>query len=173
MNKKHSLLSLTLLLLSNIGLANAPLQTVKNVDLKRYAGRWYEIASIPNRFQKGCRCTMATYTLSGPNRIDILNQCLKPDNSVDTARGKAWAADTSNTGKLSVQFFWPFRGKYWILALDKHYRYAMVGAPSRDYLWILSRRKTLSSKDYNALLSNATQQGFDVKRLRKTDQSCR
>ena len=148
-----------------------PVTTVKSVNLNRYLGTWYEIASFPNRFQRDCRCTSATYDIQG-RHIGIVNRCYKGRNLVlDEAKGKAWPVDQTNS-KLKVQFFWPFTGNYWIIALSPTYRWVLVGSPDRDYLWVLSRSRVMSKKRYRAIVRMAKQQGFDVTRLVKTIQRC-
>lgn len=164
------LLSFTLLGCSD---PQDPPTTAKNVNLQKYMGKWYEIASFPNRFQKGCRCTTAEYHLTKPNRVSILNRCIKNQNKDFTqAKGKAWAPDINDPSKLKVQFFWPFRGNYWILYLDKNYQYVLIGAPKRQYLWILARTKTLQKTTYNKLVNIAKEKGFDVRKLKMTQQNC-
>jgi apolipoprotein D and lipocalin family protein len=80
-------------------------------------------------------------------------------------------ADPSGSqAKLKVQFFWPFRGDYWIIELDPEYRHAVVGQPSRDYLWILARTRTIDPAVYETLLARIEAQGFDLKRLNRTPQ---
>jgi apolipoprotein D and lipocalin family protein len=146
---------------------------VESIDLDRYAGRWYEIASFPQRFQRGCVATTASYTLLADGRIRVENECRDGsfDGDLRRAEGVAWVADPSaSQAKLKVQFFWPFRGDYWVIALDPEYRYAAVGHPSRDYLWILSRTRTLDPETYEALLSRIETQGYDLGRLRRTPQ---
>lgn len=147
--------------------------TVKNVNIKKYLGKWYEIASFPNRFQRGCRCTSAQYGLIKNNRLSVLNRCIKYQNThYSDAKGVAWAPNPNNFSKLKVRFFWPFSGDYWILYLDKHYGYVLVGSPNREYLWILARHKTLALKTYKKLVTIAKQKGYDVKKLKKTLQNC-
>jgi apolipoprotein D and lipocalin family protein len=74
---------------------------------------------------------------------------------------------------LKVRFFWPFSGHYWILALDPDYKYVMIGEPGRDYLWILSREKTLAEQTVNTLLAQAKSQGFDITKVPRTPQDCK
>ncbi len=151
----------------------APLATVASVDLERYAGRWYEIASFPQRFQRGCVATTATYSLRGDGRIRVQNECRDEsfDGELRRIEGVAWVAKPeSGNAKLQVQFFWPFRGDYWIIELDRDYRVAVVGNPSREYLWILSRTPTLDETLYRELLSRVEAQGFDTSRLQRTPQ---
>ncbi|HEY5658906.1 MAG TPA: lipocalin family protein [Myxococcota bacterium] len=150
-----------------------PLEVVGEVDLDRYAGRWYEIASFPQRFQRGCVASAANYSRMDDGRIRVVNTCR--DGSFDAplrrAEGVAWVVDPRETNaKLKVQFFWPFRGAYWIIELDPEYRYAVVGHPSRDYLWILSRTPAMESHVYEELLLRIAAHGFDTHRLNRTPQ---
>ena len=117
------------------------LETVQNVDLNRYAGKWYEIARLPNRFEKGLVCVTAEYVMRDDGKIKVINKGHKEENiqETDIATGKAWQPDPKEPGRLKVQFFWPFSGKYYIFHLDEeNYQYVMVGDPSRKYFWILS-----------------------------------
>jgi apolipoprotein D and lipocalin family protein len=153
--------------------ANPPLNVVNEVDLDRYVGRWYEIASFPQRFQRGCVATTANYTLRDDGRIRVENECrdVAFDGALRRAEGVAWVADPrSSQAKLKVQFFWPFRGDYWIIELDPDYRHAVVGHPSRDYLWILARTPTMDAADYAALLARIEAHGYDLARLKATPQ---
>ena len=99
------------------------LKTVQNVDLNKYSGKWYEIASYPQRFQKGCHCTTAEYTLSEKGYVIVINRCKKDsiNGKQPFIQGKAFVVKNSGNAKLKVQFFWPFRGKYWIIDLSNDY----------------------------------------------------
>lgn len=147
-----------------------PLQTVEQVDLQRYLGTWYEIASYPQRFQKGCTGTTATYSLRDDGEIDVLNRCRKGalDGPEDVAQGRARVTDLATSAKLEVSFFGPFWGDYWIIDLGPAYEYAVVGHPGRDYLWILSRTPTLEPAVYEGILRRIEAQGYDLTRLHKT-----
>jgi apolipoprotein D and lipocalin family protein len=149
-----------------------PLEVVPQLDLKRYAGRWYEIASFPQRFQKGCVDSRADYRLRDDGNIDVVNSCLK-EGTLDIARGKAWVADRTSNAKLKVSFFWPFRGDYWVIELGKEYDYAVVSAPSRKYLWILAREPKMDAELYAAIVGRLKDRGFDVSRLQSTYQGVR
>ncbi len=148
----------------------APLTTVPEVDLERYLGTWYEIASYPQRFQEGCTGTTATYSLREDGQIDVLNKCRKGslDGPEDVAEGRARVVDRTSNAKLEVTFFWPFWGDYWIIDLGSDYEYAVVGHPSRDYLWILSRTPTLDEKTYEGILGRLEDMGYPLDRLEKT-----
>lgn len=151
-------------------LALPPLKTVPHVDLTRYLGTWYEIASFPQRFQKGCTGSTAQYASVDGGELKVLNRCRKgslngPEKS---AQGRARIVDRKTNAKLEVTFFWPFWGDYWIIDLGKAYDYAVVGHPSRDYLWILSRKPTLEAEVYQRILEGLRAQGYGVDRLRRT-----
>jgi apolipoprotein D and lipocalin family protein len=148
------------------------LQTVVHVDLSRYLGTWYEIASFPNRFQRGCMATTATYTLRADGDIDVLNRCRKGslDGAEASAMGRARVVDRTTQAKLEVSFFRPFWGDYWIIDLAGDYAYAVVGHPGRDYLWILARAPTMSEATYQGILTRLRAQGYDTTRLVRTPQ---
>jgi len=147
-----------------------PLEVVPYVDLDRYLGTWYEIATIPQRFQKDCVAVTATYTLRDDGTIGVENKCRKKtlDGEIKIARGKAWVVDKKTNAKLKVQFFWPFRGDYWIIELDPDYKFAVVGHPNRQYLWILSRSPHIEESLYQELLQRIANKGYDVSRIKRT-----
>ncbi len=147
-----------------------PLQAVESVDLERYLGTWYEIASFPQSFQRGCTATTATYTLAGEGEIEVLNRCRKgtPEGPEDSARGRARVIDAATNAKLEVSFFGPFWGDYWIIDLGAGYEYAVVGHPGRDYLWVLSRTPTLDDDVYAGILARLEEKAYDTSRLVRT-----
>ena len=145
------------------------LEVVGAVDLSRYAGRWYEIARLPNRFEKKCADSVtATYTLRSDGKVDVVNRCRKASGKYTTAKGKAKVVDKKTNAKLKVTFFWPFYGDYWILDLGPNYEYAVVGAPNREYLWILSRTPQLDEQLYQRLLTEMATRGFATDRMIRT-----
>jgi len=151
-----------------------PLEVVPGVDVKRYTGIWYEIASLPVSQQKGCFCTKAEYVMLDDGDLRVVNSCRKGSSGgeIDRAEGKAFIVPGSNNAKLKVQFFWPFRGDYWILELDENYSYAVVGTPSRRYCWILSRTPTMAPATLHMLVERLRTKGFDVSRLQHTEHTC-
>jgi apolipoprotein D and lipocalin family protein len=149
-----------------------PLETVPAVDLNKYAGKWYEIAKYPFRFEKGCRCVTAEYSLTEKEYVTVTNRCIKTDGKLSSIDGKAFVVKGSNNAKLKVQFFWPFRGNYWIIDLASDYSYAVVSEPKRKYLWILSRTDKLEPQVYDEILKTLTGRGFDTLKLEKMAQSC-
>lgn len=148
----------------------APLETVSFVDLDKYAGLWYEIASFPQRFQKGCHCTTARYTPTENGYVIVENRCKKDSvNGPETSiTGKAFVEKNTGNAKLKVRFFWPFTGKYWIIDLAPDYGYAVVGHPNRDYLWILSRKPDMAQDVYDGIVKRAAENGFDTGKLQLT-----
>ena len=148
-----------------------PLQTVAKVDLQRYLGTWYEIASFPQSFQKGCTGTTATYSLKQNGELEVLNRCRLDslDGKEKDATGRARVVDKDTNAKLEVSFFGPFWGDYWIVQLGDAYEYAVVGNPSRDYLWILSRTPTMDEAKYESILEKLkTEQQYPLERLQRT-----
>lgn len=145
---------------------NEPM-TVNKVDLKRYIGVWYEIARMPNRFQKQCvRNTTATYSLNDDGTIKVINRCIKDDGSEDKVTGKARIVDKNSNAKLEVSFvsifgFHLFWGDYWIIGLDEDYQFAVVGTPSREYGWILCREKTMPENMFDEAKQILVKQGYN------------
>jgi apolipoprotein D and lipocalin family protein len=143
---------------------------VDHVDLERYAGKWYEIASIPNMFQRGCTRTIARYELRNDGKLEVINSCRKGglDEEPSSTSGTARVVDEETNAKLRVSFFWPLSVPYWIIALDDEYRWAVVGTPSRNYLWIISRSPTMDEELYSRVVQHAAEQGYDVSELERT-----
>jgi len=148
------------------------LRTVPSVDLARYLGTWYDVASFPQRFQKGCTGSTATYTARDDGDIDVVNRCRlgSLDGEEKVAKGRARVVDTATNAKLTVSFFRPFWGDYWVIDLGPDYAYAVVRHPGRDYLWILSRTPVIDPVVYEGILERLRGQGYEVERLRKVPQ---
>ncbi|WP_198369103.1 lipocalin family protein [Roseomonas rosulenta] len=151
-------------------------RTVGTVDLARYAGTWFEVARFPTSFQDSarvrCEDVSATYAPRPDGRISVVNRCR---NALDggaerVAEGVARSASPGND-RLRVSFFWPFYGDYWVIGLDPDYRWAVVGAPGRDYLWVLSRTPRMTAADLDAAVEIARREGFDTARLQRTVQT--
>lgn len=149
----------------------APLPTVASVDLARYAGRWYEVTSLPNRFQARCVAdTQAQYRAIGDD-IAVTNRCRRADGGVDAVTGVAKVVAGSANAKLRVSFFRPFYGDYWVLALGPDYRWALVGEPGRQYGWVLSRTSQMAPADLEAALSRAETLGYTRAAFKPTPQT--
>lgn len=140
---------------------------VKEVDLNRYLGKWYEVARFDHKFERGLTHCTAEYTLKEEGKIKVVNRGNK-NGKWDTAEGKA--KTTSTPGLLRVSFFGPFYSDYRILLLDPDYTYALVGSASSDYLWILSRTPELTPIIRDTILMEAQTRGYDTSRLIWVDQ---
>lgn len=150
--------------------AGQPMTLASHVELSAYQGQWYEIASIPSGFQRGCTNTTATYTPDGPNRVTVLNRCRQGGGVVDI-RGYA-EAEATGSAKLSVNLkildlFYTGGSPYWVLAVgptgsDGLYDWAVVGNPSRSFGWILSRETTLDAVSRQRAEAALLQNGYDL-----------
>jgi apolipoprotein D and lipocalin family protein len=139
-----------------------PPATVPQVDPARYAGTWHEVARLPNWFQKPTdRDTTATYRLLPDGKIEVINSTTKQAGQRRDIRGTATPVPGSHNAKLKVRFFGPFAGDYWIIGLDPiDYQWAVVGHPSRKYLWFLSRSPTPATADLQKMRAAALAAGY-------------
>lgn len=148
------------------------LPVVEQVKIDRFLGVWYEIARYPHGFEEGCAGVTAEYGVRDENSITVKNTCLEGslDGPMRTIEGYATIADPSTNAKLNVVFFPPFGAPYWVLELDEDYQWAVIGEPSRSFLWILSRTPKMSQATYDAILSRLPEKGYDPARLIETPQ---
>lgn len=151
--------------------AGVPLdsQPMPRVDVARYMGRWYEIARYPKWFERDCHGVTADYTLQADGTVAVINTCRKKTLDGKLATAKAWSVDPSGS-RYKVQFFWPFNGPYWIVALDPDYRWAVVGHPKRTSLWILSRTPQLDPRVESDILRRIAALDYDPLRLERGGQ---
>ena len=167
-NTKKSLIPVALLAAA----CNQP-ETVDYVDLERYDGLWYEIASYEQSYQKGCEDTTATYTIREDNDIDVLNECYVDGDYLEI-EGYAYVTDSDTNAKLRVVFDSGFPGDYWIIDLDEDsdededYEWAVVGSSLRSFLWILSREPELDSTTLDGILDRLEDQDYDISDLKYT-----
>ena len=162
------LLFLTIFLFSGCNAQNnknMDYSTIKELDLQRYLGTWYEIARFDHSFERGLQGVTATYSMRDDGKIKVVNKGYKDslDGKPDVATGKAKL--TGDPGKLKVSFFWIFYGDYYILELDKNYQWALIGSSSPKYLWILSRTPKLENPVKNRILELARKRGYDTSKL--------
>ena len=143
--------------------------TVKELDLNRYLGTWYEIARFPHSFEKNLVGVTATYSLRDDGKIKVLNQGYKNtlDGELSVAEGKAKIPNKLEPAKLKVSFFWIFYGDYNVLELDENYQYVMIGSSTDKYFWILSRTPQMDPATYEMLLEKARKRGYNLERLEK------
>lgn len=139
--------------------------TVKELDLQRYLGTWYEIARFDHSFERNLVGVTATYSMRDDGKIRVVNQGYK-----NTLFGKSSIAEgkaklTGEPGKLKVSFFWIFYADYYIMELGENYEWALIGSKSDKYLWILSRTPKLEDNVKNLILHHATKRGYDTSKL--------
>jgi apolipoprotein D and lipocalin family protein len=184
---KTSVLMLSLLLSLQVMAASAVLgvsdsipaevKVVDTVDLNRYIGKWYEIASIPVWFQKSCDSgSTAEYSLTAKGEIIVVNRCCTKEGTVKEANGRAWIVEKSCPAKLKVGFFsvlgfFPFKGDYWIIDLDPDYRYVVIGHPTRTLGWILSRTPALPPETLKGIADRLTHNGYNFSDFKMTNQT--
>lgn len=145
---------------------------VKEFELERYLGTWYEIARYDHSFERGLVGVTANYSLRNDGKIKVANQGFKNelDGKASLAIGKAKVTDPNSPAHLKVSFFWIFYSDYYIMELDSNYQWAVIGSSSDNYLWILSRTPILADETYNDLLIRIQQRGYDTSALIKVKQ---
>ncbi len=154
-------------------------KTVAQVDLSRYLGTWYEIATYVQPFQRGCVGTTATYTARDDGTIGVRNDCRvgSLDGRLKSITGFARVADETTNARLLVYFFQPFIGApYWVIELDgqegeQPYEFAIVGSSSSRFLWVLSRMPQISPERWEAILARLAQRGYEIDKLSFTPQA--
>ncbi|MDA9066453.1 lipocalin family protein [Flavobacteriales bacterium] len=152
---------------------NKSLSTVSTLDLEKYIGTWHEIARFDHSFERNLSCVSATYSIKPDGNIKVENKGFNTKkNKWKTAIGKAKVPNTDVPGEIKVSFFGPFYGDYFVMKLDANYKHVLVGSPTRDYLWILSRDKIMPDDVYGQYLEIAKSNGFDISKLQLIDQSC-
>ena len=172
---KYIIIFLTLLItFASCKVQNKMIDTtvVKELDIDRYLGKWYEISRFDHRFERGLIGVTATYSYRKDGKIKVVNSGYKEsfDGRLSEAIGKAKIPNSVVPAKLKVSFFWFFYGDYFVLELDEDYQYAVIGSSSDKYLWILSRKPQMDENLYNQLLKNLTNRGYDVTKLIKVKQ---
>ncbi|MEG2178836.1 MAG: lipocalin family protein [Bacteroidales bacterium] len=142
-------------------------QTVPTLDLARYLGKWYEIARFDHKFERNMVGNMADYSLQKNGMIKVVNSAwlYNLQGQYKTAIGKAKQVDPAEPGKLKVAFFLWFYADYYIFELGENYEYAVVGSSSPNYLWILSRTKTMDQSILDGILGRLGKRGYEVSKF--------
>lgn len=141
------------------------IEPVRNFDANRYMGKWYEIARLPNSFEKGLSAVTAEYQLLDNGRVKVINSGTDSAGQRKQSTGKARFLEDQETARLKVTFFWPFGGEYKVIHLDEDYQHVVVCSSGYKYLWILSRTETLDNNTLNNLISRCKDWGFDTDKL--------
>ena len=145
--------------------------SVSNFELSRYLGTWYEIARFPHSFEQGLKNVSATYSYLPNGKIRVINRGINRKGKERISEGVALPAGSADSGELKVSFFRPFYGAYRIIYLSPDYDLAIVTSSTKEYLWILSRRKEISPEEREFCLNKITHWGFDPEKLIWVDQN--
>jgi len=141
-------------------------RAVRRLDKTKYLGRWYEIARLDYRFEKGLDHVMANYSTEDSDTIRVDNKGFDPKKGEwKESIGKAKPVGNGGDGRLKVSFFGPFYSGYNVIAVDAHYRYALVAGNNLNYLWLLSRDKTMPRSIRDRYLRRAGRLGYDTNKL--------
>lgn len=166
----------TILLLCALGPMGAaraalPNEPVERIDLERYLGTWFEVARLPNRYQDDCVSgTTANYGRGEDGEIVVRNACTTADGERISVDGVGREV-VSGSGNLQVRFaprwlaWLPVWADYWVLDLDPDYRWAVVGGPTRKFLWVLARDPQLEPEVFEGIKARAAARGYAVERL--------
>lgn len=139
---------------------------VQGFQVERYMGRWYEVARLDHRFERGMEQVTATYALQGDGTVSVLNKGYRADKAEwAEAEGTAKFLGKPDVAALKVSFFGPFYGGYNVVDLDPAYQHALIAGPNRSYLWILSRTQQLPTDVMERLVAKAQSLGYDTSQL--------
>lgn len=171
MNIFRGIKYLTIVLLSwaFVGCLGMPdnVEPVKNFDINRYLGKWYEVARLDHSFERGLGSVTAEYALREDGGVSVVNRGYSEEKKEwKEAEGKAYFVNEKNEGYLKVSFFGPFYGSYVIFELEReNYEYAFISGPDLSYLWLLSRKPVVSPNLIVDFKAKAKQLGFDTSEL--------
>ena len=135
---------------------------VRDFDLNRFVGSWYEVARFDHFFERGMSHTKANYVIREDGNIDVTNIGIK-NGKPKTAKGKAKRTDLP--ALFRVSFFGPFYSDYRVMLLDVDYQFVLIGSRSDNYLWILSRTPLLTEEAKTKILSEAQRRGYEIEKL--------
>lgn len=140
---------------------------VDNFNVTRYQGKWYEIARLDHRFERGLSNVSADYSPRDDGGIKVINRGYKDEKSEwKESEGKAYFVESPTTGYLKVSFFGPFYGSYVVMDLDReNYAYSLVTGNDKSYLWILSRTPTMDEATKKRLIDKAQALGYETSKL--------
>ncbi len=156
----------TLLLLHSCKTIPNGVTAVQPFNANQYLGKWYEIARLDYRFEKGLNNVTAEYSMNDDGTIKVVNKGYDyKKNEWKESTGKAKFTDSPNVGKLEVSFFGPFYSGYNVIAIDDNYQYALVVGKNHKYMWLLSRETTMPEHFKENYLTKARQLGYNTDKL--------
>lgn len=142
------------------------IKVVENFNIEKYMGTWYEIARFDFKYEKDLKNVTATYSLQDNGLVKVVNRGYNyVTNKEEEAVGKAKLLDNTGSGALKVSFFGPFYSGYNVVMMDPAYENVLVFGESTEYVWILSRNKTIPENVKETFLAKAAEAGYDLKRL--------
>ena len=152
--------------------AQAPITPVAHVDLQRYAGDWYVIASIPTRQERNAVNGVESYVLQpdGSMQTTFRYHVDTPSGEAKTMHAMGYVRPGTGNAVWGVQFVWPLKAEYIIAWLDPDYRMVIVARSKRDYVWIMARTPTIPDGQYQLLASRVAALGYDIRQLRRMPQ---
>jgi len=142
-----------------------PNKTVERVDLKRFAGTWYSLYSIPTMFDKGSRETTTHYTLDKDGYYNVVTTCKEDEGKIRTVKSKIFPDKDSNEGEMKAQFIWPIKVDYWVIDLAPDYSWVVVGHPDYRFLFIMCRKPEMDKKLHEEIVAKCKAMGYPVDKL--------
>ena len=142
-----------------------PNKTVERVDLKRFAGTWYSLYSIPTMFDKGSRETTTHYTLDKDGYYNVVTTCKEDEGKIHTVKSKIFPVKDAHDGEMKAQFIWPIKVDYWVIDLAPDYSWVVVGHPDYRFLFIMSRKPEMDKKLHDEIVAKCKAMGYPVDKL--------
>lgn len=149
-----------------------PIPTVESVDLKRFMGDWYVIASIPTFIEKDAYNAMESYRLEDDGTVATFFVFNKGGSNGPLKKysPRGFIRDKTSNAVWGMQFIWPFKAEYRIIYLTDNYSQTVIGRSKRDYVWIMAREPSIPDEDYEIILKFLMDQGYTLDDLRKVPQ---
>ena len=149
-----------------------PLATVEKVDLNRFMGDWYVIASIPTSIEEGAHNAVESYKLDDDGTIATTFTFRKDafGGPEKIYRPRGFVRDDPSNAVWGMRFIWPFKAEYLIVYLDEGYTQTIIGRNARDYVWVMARTSSIPEEDYRRLAKLVGDMGYDVSKLQKVPQ---
>jgi apolipoprotein D and lipocalin family protein len=163
-------------LLSIIGCQSAPrlppIRTAESVDLNKFAGNWYIIASIPTFIEKEAYNAIESYSEPANGKITTTFRFNEGSSNGEEKTYHPTAFIRENTGNAiwGMQFIWPIKAEYRIVYIDPTYDFTIIGRSKRDYVWLMARRPIIADTDYQRLLAMIAEEGYDLSKIRRVPQ---
>jgi apolipoprotein D and lipocalin family protein len=167
-----SVLTIILALLTGCQSTMRPITTVDQVDLERFMGDWYVIASIPTWFERDAYNAVETYELEQDDTVQTTFTYRHGgfDKPLKTMTPTGFVRADSGNAVWGMQFIWPFKAEYRVVYLDPDYSRTIIGRSKRDYAWIMAREPSISDQAYDEMIEFLRGAGYDVSEVRRVPQ---